>query len=314
MSGQHDTPILVLDADAAEIVAELEARRPGRYVAVGAPEQLDDSDAAICLGSPGFVLAAADRLTGLRWIQSTWAGVQPLLPLLRQREDLILTGVKGIFGPLMAEYVFGWIAALERRLFEYRRQQAERVWRPQRERSSAGRRMVVLGIGSIGRHLAAVAQAFGLEVVGVSRSGEPVAGIDRIYPVSAVLEAVADADYLVSVLPDTPDTRDIIDGRMLAALAPGAILLNVGRGTAVVDADLVEALESGSLAAAVLDVFREEPLPPTHPFWTTPNLHITPHMAAVTPASALVDVFLDNLARWQAGEPLRYRVDPERGY
>jgi phosphoglycerate dehydrogenase-like enzyme len=101
---------------------------------------------------------------------------------------------------------------------------------------------------------------------------------------------------------------------VLAALAPGAVLINVGRGTAVVDADVIRALEAGRLAAAVLDVFREEPLPPGHPFWITPNLYVTPHVAAVTPASALAELFLDNLARYEAGQPLAHRVDAERGY
>lgn len=314
MSDQGERRILVLDADASDIVAALEARRHGRYVAVTDAARLAADDAEICLGSPALVLAAADRLPRLRWIQSTWAGVQPLLPLLEQRPQLQLTGVKGIFGPLMAEYVFGWIAALERRLFDYRQQQQEGLWRQLPERPSAGRRMVVLGLGSIGRHIAAVAQVFGLVVAGVSRSGAPVAGVERVHPVAELERAVAGADYLVSVVPDVPATRDLIDARVLAALAPGAILINVGRGSALVDADVIAALGSGHLGAAVLDVFREEPLPATHPFWATPGVFITPHTAAVTPAGALAELFLANLARYEAGRPLEHSVDRERGY
>lgn len=307
-------PILVLDDDAPDIVAELEARRPGDYRAVSSPEQLDACDAEICLGSPGHVLAAASKLTSLRWVQSTWAGTAPLLPLLRERPELAVTGVKGIFGPLMAEYVFGWIAGLERRLFAYRDQQDQRLWRQLPERPSSGRRMVILGVGSIGQHLAAVAKAFGITVTGVSRSGDPVTGIEQVLPVHALLDAVAGADYLLSVLPETPETRDLIDAEVLSALAPAAVLINVGRGTAVVEADVVEALRDGTLSAAVLDVFREEPLPPQHPFWTTPNLYVTPHVAAVTPPAALAALFLDNLARFEVGEALAHRVDADRGY
>lgn len=314
MPSAKPEPILVLDADAADIVAELQARRPGSYLPVSRPEQLGSCDATICLGSPGHVVAAAAKLPSLRWVQSTWAGTAPLLPLIGERPELTVTGVKGIFGPLMAEYVFGWIAALERRLFDYRGQQGEGLWRQLPERPSAHRHMVVVGVGSIGRHLAGVASAFGLTVTGVSRSGEAVAGIERVFAVSALRAAVAGADYLVSVVPDTPETRDLIDAEVLAALAPGAVLINVGRGTAVVDADVIRALEAGRLAAAVLDVFREEPLPPGHPFWTTPNLYVTPHVAAVTQASALAELFLDNLARYEAGQPLAHRVDAERGY
>lgn len=307
-------PILVLDADAPDIVAELEVRRPGRYRAVQSPEQLEVCASTICLGSPGHVVAAAAKLAALRWVQSTWAGTAPLLPLLRERPELTVTGVKGIFGPLMAEYVFGWLAALERRLFDYRDQQRRKLWRQLSERPSTGRHMVILGVGSIGQYLAGVANAFGLTVTGVSRTGEPVAGIDRVFAVTALREAVAGADYLVSVVPDTPGTRDLIDAEVLSALAPAALLINVGRGSAVVDDDVIEALKTGTLSAAVLDVFREEPLPSQHPFWTTPNLHVTPHVAAVTPAAALAELFLDNLARFEEGQPLAHRVDAERGY
>ncbi|MCC5888016.1 MAG: D-2-hydroxyacid dehydrogenase [Gammaproteobacteria bacterium] len=307
-------PILVLDADAADIVAELQTRRPGQYLAVAHPDELVECGAEICLGSPGHVVTAAAKLKSLRWVQSTWAGTAPLLPLLGERPELVVTGVKGIFGPLMAEYVFGWIAALERRLFAYREQQARRIWRQLPERPSANRHMVILGVGSIGRHLAAMAGAFGLTVTGVSRSGAAVAGIERVFAVTALGEAVAGAHYLVSVLPDTPETRDLIDAEVLAGLAPGAVLINVGRGTGVVDADVIAALQTGVLSAAVLDVFREEPLPPEHPFWTTPNLYLTPHVAAVTPATALAELFLDNLARFEAGQPLAHRVDAQRGY
>jgi len=308
------SPILVFDADAVDIVAELEARRPGHYRAVSRPEQLGACESTICLGSPGHVVAAAAKLTSLRWVQSTWAGTAPLLPLLRARPELMVTGVKGIFGPLMAEYVFGWFAALERRLFDYRDQQQQGLWRQLPERPSAGRHMVILGVGSIGRHLAGVAKAFGLTVTGVSRTGEAAAGIERVVPVTALHEAVAGADYLVSVVPDTPATRDLIDADVLSALAPAAVFINVGRGSAVVEADVIEALVTGDLAAAVLDVFRDEPLPPQHPFWSTPNLYVTPHVAAVTPAAALAELFLDNLARFEAGQPLAHRVDAERGY
>ena len=315
----QDEPILVLDPDAAELVEALAARAPEaaeRFLACAAADALtaEGSRARICLGTPDAVRAAAERLPELRWIQSTWAGIRPLLPLLAERPELQLTGVKGIFGPLMSEYVFGWILALERRLFDYAAQQQAGIWRQLPLRRFSGRRLVVLGTGSIGRHIATVGGTLGLEVTGVSRSGRAVAGIDEVHPVARLAEAVLGADYLVSVVPDTADTRDLIDAGVLAALAPGALLVNVGRGSAVVDADLVAALTEGRLGAAVLDVFREEPLSVTHPFWTTPNLHLTPHVAAETLADDIAGLFLANLARWQAGEPLAHRVDPAHGY
>ena len=315
----RDEPILVLDPDAAELVAALRARAPAeaqRFLACPSPDALttDAALARICLGTPDAVRAAAERLPELRWIQSTWAGIRPLLPLLAERPELQLTGVKDIFGPLMSEYVFGWILALERRLFDYAVQQQAGVWRQLPLRRFCGRHLVVLGTGSIGHHIATVGGALGLTVSGVSRSGRAVVGIDEVHPVARLAEAVEGADYLVSVVPDTAETRNLIDRRVLAALAPGAVLVNVGRGSAVVDADLVAVLTEGRLGAAVLDVFREEPLPVTHPFWTTPNLHLTPHVAAETLADDIAGLFLTNLARWQAGDPLAHLVDPAHGY
>jgi phosphoglycerate dehydrogenase-like enzyme len=309
------SPILILDRDAA-VIARLLAEhteRPLLPVTDGLPEQsLEEIE--LCLGAPDRVAAHAARLPALRWVQSTWAGVGPLLPLARERPELVVTGVKGIFGPLMAEYVFGWLALLERGMLAHHAAQAERRWAPAPQRRLAGRRLVLLGLGSIGAHLAQVAGSFGIRVTGVSRSGLPVAGCEAVHPVDALETAVRGADYLVSVVPDTAETRGRIDGRVLGALAEGAILVNVGRGSVLVEEELLRCLREGPLRAAVLDVFREEPLPADHPFWTEPGVHVTPHVSAPTLPEDIAGLFLENLARWDAGEAPAHRVDPVRGY
>jgi phosphoglycerate dehydrogenase-like enzyme len=304
------------DGDAEALCAAL--------VAAGVPaERLLDLDRAgaddlaavtLCLARPDRIAARLPSLPRLAWIQSTWAGVGPLLPALEDDPAFVVTTPKGVFGALMAEYALGWITALERRLPEYRDQQAQRRWAPLPARSLEGRTLVLVGLGSIGRRVAAVAAAFGLHVRGVSRTGTPVDGIPEVWPASALRRAAEGADYLVSVVPETAQTRGLIDAAVLGALAPGAILVNGGRGSVLVESDLLDAVRSAHLGAAVLDVFEEEPLPTGHPFWTTPGIQVTPHVAAPSRPEDIAGAFLANLERWEAGEPLAGVVEAERGY
>jgi phosphoglycerate dehydrogenase-like enzyme len=310
-------PILILDEDAdaiasALVEAGLSPDRLGPVTGAPGPEH---ADTRIALAAPDRLVAHADALPALEWVQSSWAGIRPLLPLMEQRPELVVTGVKGVFGPLMAEYLFGWLAALERSLLDYPALQARRRWQPLPQRRMAGRRMTLIGLGSIGAHLARVARsAFDLRVTGVSRSGRPVKGIDRVFPVAELVQAAEGADYLVSVVPDTPATRGLIDAPVLATLAPDAILVNVGRGSVLDDAALIAALPQRRPRAAVLDVFREEPLPEEHPLWATPGVHVTPHVAATTLPADIARLFLANLERREAGQEPDGRVDPARGY
>lgn len=314
---ETDPPILILDEDADAIAAALVAAgvAADRLRPVSGAPGPRHRDLRIALAAPERMVAHADALPDLEWVQSTWAGIRPLLPLMAERPELLVTGVKGVFGPLMAEYLFGWLAALERGLLDYPALQARRRWQPLPQRRMAGRRMTLIGLGSIGAHLARVARdAFDLRVTGVSRSGRSVAGVEQVLPVERLVEAATGADYLVSVVPDTQATRGLIDAPVLAALAPDSILVNVGRGSVLVDDALIAALPERRPRAAVLDVFREEPLPEDDPLWTTAGVHVTPHVAATTLAGDIARLFLANLERWQAGQEPEGRIDPARGY
>lgn len=314
-STEDSTDILILEPAAQEIAEALRAHAPRLSLQlctdVPGPEH---AGAQLCLARPDLLARHAERLPALRWVQSTWAGIRPLLPLMAARPALRVTGVKGIFGPLMAEYVFGWLAMLERSALDYPELQRQRRWQPLPQRRMAGRRMTLIGTGSIGRHLAEVAAAFGIRVTGVSRSGAPVAGFEKVWCVEDRIAAAQDADYLVSVVPDTPATRDLIDAALLAALAPESILVNVGRGSAVDDAALIAGLAERRPRAAVLDVFRTEPLPGDDPLWSTPGVHLTPHVAATTLADDIAGLFLGNLRRWQRGDALDAVIDARREY
>ena len=307
-------PVLVQDDDGGQMLQAVRAAVDEPVIGYQGADPAQRAAATILLAWPAFVADVAATLPSLRWVQSMAAGVAPLLPWLETRPDIVVTGVRGVFGPLMAEYVLGWLCALERRLPEYLALQEQRGWARLPARSLRGRRMAVLGLGDIGRHVARVARSFGIHVVGVTRGGRSDAAADVVHPADRIVTAVAGADYLVSVLPDTVATRGLVDAEVLGALARDAIFVNVGRGTVLDDDALLAALATGALQAAVLDVFREEPLPAEHPFWTTPGVHVTPHVSAPSLPEDIAAVFAANLARWRRGRPLADVVDPARGY
>jgi len=210
---------------------------------------------------------------------------------------------------------------LMRRQQDYNRIVAERRWvRDLSIRSIRGCRATLLGTGDIGRETAARLRAFGPKtIVGVNRSGRDAGGaFDRTLPVSALDDVLSGTDLLVMSLPDTPETRGILDARRLALLPGDAFLVNVGRGSALDQAALAEQLRSGRLSGAALDVFAREPLPPEDALWDCPRLLITTHVAGNMTldytVDRIVEMFLEDLDNYCAGRPLAHRVDRQLGY
>ena len=281
------------------------------YADAAAAPSLERYD--IVLGEPSLIRGALPRLTALCWVQATWAGVEPLLdPTLRR--DYLLTNARGVFGALMSEYVFGYLLARERKIFEKRASQAEGRWDPEHPGTLHGKQIGLLGVGSIGAALARTAKHFGMRVKGYTRASEGCPDVDVYFHGGDTAEFAADLDYLVSIMPNTTATARLVDAAFLAALPSRAVFVNPGRGSVVDEAALADALQSGRLAAAVLDVFQQEPLPADHIFWRTPNVLITSHTAALSVPSDIAPVFIDNYRRLIAGQTLRYRVDFEAGY
>jgi phosphoglycerate dehydrogenase-like enzyme len=276
--------------------------------------QLSESAAAcdLVFGEPALIAPALSRLPAVRWIQSTWAGVEPLLnPALRR--DYLLTNARGVFGAQMSEYVFGYMLAHERLMFAKRDAQREGRWDPSPPGSLRGKQIGLLGVGTIGAALARTAKHFGMRVKGYTRSSEASGDVDAYYHGDTVAFA-RDLDYLVSIMPNTNATRHLVDRALLDALPPRAVFINPGRGSSVDEAALGAALADGRLAGAVLDVFQTEPLPADHPFWRLSNVIITSHTAALSAPPDIAPLFVDNYRRLVAGEPLQYRVSFEDGY
>lgn len=266
----------------------------------------------LALGEPTLIRAALPRLPGLRWAQSTWAGVEPLLDACLRR-DYLLTNARGVFGSLMAEYVFGYLLFHERKILQ--RLQAQRAgrWDDSQTGVLRGKTLGLLGVGSIGCCLAATARHFGMQVRGFTRADETCPHVD-VYSHRDLLSFVDGLDYLVNSLPDTPATRRLVDAAVLDRLPAHALFINAGRGSVVDEAALAGALSAGKIAGAVLDVYEQEPLPPDHIFWQTPNLLVTFHTAAPSFPEDIVGVFIENYRLLLDGQPLRYQVDFDKGY
>ena len=267
----------------------------------------------IVFGEPALVRGLLPELPALRWVQLTWAGAEALLdPSLRR--DYRLTNARGVFGPLMSEYVFTYLLLHERKvLLRYAAQQQGR-WEPSITGTLRGKTIGLLGVGTIGAHIAATAKHFGMRVHGYTRRSEACPQVDAYFHGTDLERFASGLDYLVSVLPGTPTTRRIIDAALLRALPKHALLINAGRGSTLDEAALADALQQGRLAGAVLDVFEQEPLPPDHFFWRTPNLLITSHTAAPSFPQEITALFSENYKRYIKGERLLHIVDFEEGY
>jgi phosphoglycerate dehydrogenase-like enzyme len=311
--------LLILSRFARDYHALFDAAHLPDLAIVSATDPAAVADAStfdLAFGEPALLRTVMPSLSAVRWIQSTWAGVEPLLdPALRR--DYTLTNARGVFGPQMSEYVFAYLLAHERHIFEKRAAQQEGRWDPAPPSRLRGKQLGLLGVGTIGAALAATAKHFGMRVKGYTRASEDSADVDEYFhgALADVASAFASGlDYLICVMPDTAATRRIVDAALLRALPPRAVFVNPGRGGVVDEPALAAALQEGRLAGAVLDVFEEEPLPADHVLWRTPNVIITSHTAALTVPRDIAAVFADNYARLLRGDALRCRVDFERGY
>jgi phosphoglycerate dehydrogenase-like enzyme len=305
--------IVVLSARADELAAALEGCYPGdttlRFFTDASALDAAALEAEVALGAPDVLAPALARMPRLRWVQSTWAGITPFLAV--PRRDYLLTGVKGIFGASMSEYLLGWVLALERRIIDHA---SAASWNPRLDRGLSGLRLGIAGVGSIGAEVARRCAPFFAEVRGLNSDGRAVDGCSRCFANRDRLAFAAGLDVLALILPDTAATDGLADGKLLAQLAPGAIVINGGRANALDLPAALAALESRQLSALVLDVFAREPLADDDALWSTPGVYVTSHTAAPTGIDAIAAVFLDNLRRYRQGEELLGVIDFERGY
>ena len=271
------------------------------------------ADCPVWLGQPDLMATLLRQGHKPQWLQSTWAGITPLLADGLKR-DYRLSRAVGIFGQVMAEYVLTYMLGHEREVIARLLSQVERKWDNRTGRSLVGRKVLIVGAGDIGQSVAQFLVPFGVELYAIASTAREQAPFREVATLSDLPRLVGQMDYVVNLLPNTPQTHDLYDAELFALFNPEAVFINAGRGVAVVDADLVEALRVGHLAGAIIDVCRQEPLPAKHPFWTAWGLLLTGHSSAPTSPSLMVQLFVDNLRAFQADEALRGEVDFARGY
>ena len=276
-------------------------------------------DYEVLFGHP--VPALLRQASQLKWLCSDYAGVEKYLDdAVWPRPDCLLSNASGAYGPTISEHILMVLLMLLRRMPEYQADLCQRQWTFHTPiRSIIGSHVVMLGTGDIGSHTARRLKALGASVTGVCRSGrskEPA--FDRVVPIQELDSVLPSTDALVMALPSTPETEGVLSRERIALLPERAYVVNVGRGSAIDQNALVEALMQRKLAGAALDVMTPEPLPADDPLWDCPNTIITPHVSGTMSLGLTcdidVDMFCADLARYAAGEPLANLVDRIRGY
>lgn len=296
------------EADALSFAARARSDLPGIPLLAtnDRAEALRHLDAAEAIIGHHFqfdeaMLTAAPRL---RWIQSLTTGTDAILKLRSLRPQVTVTSTRGMHGPQMSELVFLQMLALCRDFPQMQRNQTAHLWQRWPQPLLWGKTIVIVGVGAIAEALAPRCKAFGMTVYGVSGTPRVTPGFDKVFARTQLHQGAALADFLVLIVPHSPQTEKLIDASVLEAMKPSAFLINVARGGVLDEDALVRALHARRLAGAALDVFREQPLPPAHPLWQEERIIITPLVGGMS------DIYLDqaypvvrlNLERFLAGE------------
>jgi phosphoglycerate dehydrogenase-like enzyme len=332
LSDEHVAAIRATD-DRLDVVHEPELLAPTRFASdhplpsldgAGVRERwealLDEAEVLFDFGPLELAPTLASR-PNLRWIQATSAGVGKLAERVGLTESSVaVTTASGVHARPLAEFALLGMLMFGKDALRLGRDQREHRWERFAGEEVAGKTVCVVGLGKIGREVARLARALDARVVGTVRElGDRVPGdlgVERLEPTERLDELLPETDVLVLAVPHTALTHRLIDARRLALLKPGAILVNVARGDVVDEAALIEALQSGQLRGAALDVFEHEPLPTESPLWDLPNVFVSPHSASTVAAEngRIVELFQENIRRYLEGRPLLNLLDKEQLY
>ena len=276
-------------------------------------EQLARTEVLMAYTVPPGMLPAMPKL---RWAQAMTAGVEGWLALPDLPKALPLTCARGTHEESMPENILGAIFHVAKPYSAAVENQKRGKWVQTVAQPLTGKTLGILGLGAIGQRVARVAAALGMRVIGTRRRPEPMADVAEVLPAERTPEVLARSDFVLLLLPATPATESIMNAERLAMMKPGAWLLNFGRGQLVNDDDLVAAVKARKIAGAVLDVFRQEPLPENHAFWSTEGIIVLPHIGGPHPQRDrfVARLFAENLGRFLDGKPLKELVDRTAGY
>lgn len=276
-------------------------------------EQMARTEVLMAFGAPPGLLPAMPRL---RWAQALTAGVEGWFALPDLPAGLTLTCARGTHRESMPENILGALFHVAKPYALAAQNQRQGRWVPTMAQPLGGKTLGILGLGAIGQEVARLAAALGLRVIGTRRKPAPLPHVAEVLPPERTAEVLAQSDFVLLLLPATPQTDNFINAERLALMKPGSWLLNFGRGHLINDTDLIAAVAQKTIAGAVLDVFRQEPLPADHPFWRTEGILVLPHIGGPHPQRdrIVAGLFVENLGRFLAGQPLKEVVDRKAGY
>jgi len=302
----------------AEAVQKFESAFPERKIrAINDKADLEASmgeiEVVFVFRPPRGVWSGAKRL---RLIQTIGAGVDAVLPAPDLPPRVRITNARGVHGDQMSEHAMAMMLTFAKQLPEALANQRARRWHFFVPGALAGKTCSIMGMGTIGQAVAERAKQFGMRVIGTQRRPKPTPHADEILPPEQIQRALQQADYLVVILPKTPQTQNLLDAEVLANLHADAVLINISRGGIVNETAVADMLKSGRLRGAALDVFEEEPLPETSDLWMISNLIVTPHMGGLVPdyLDRVLKIFIDNIRCLEDGKPLINEIDRARGY
>ena len=317
--------ILVLGNPAARHLALLDRLPADTHIVAGETEAafsdaVSGAQVVLLAGDHGKLLRSLwPGLKRLQWIHCMWAGLESVVFPELVESPVVLTNGRGVFARSLSEFALAGMLHFAKNLSRMKSQQSRAVWEAFEIEELHSRTLGIVGYGAIGRAAAERARAFDMRILALRRHPEKCAGdplMDQAYPPDQLNALLAASDYVLVAVPLTPETRGLIGEKAFAAMRPNTVLINVGRGPVVEEAQLVRALQEGRIRGAVLDVFDQEPLPAGHPFWSMENVLLSPHTSDHTDTwlQDATELFIENYRRFATGEPLLNVADKRLGY
>lgn len=276
-------------------------------------DQLARTEAMMAMGVPAGLLPSMKKL---RWAQAMSAGVEHWFALPDMPRELTLTCARGTHTESMPENIMAGLFYVAKPYATAVANQKQSKWVPTVPQPLTGKTLGILGLGAIGAEVARMAKAFSMRVIGTKRRVEKVANVDEVFGAQDSRKVIEQSDFLLLLLPATPETENFINAERLSWMKPTSWVLNFGRGHLIKDDDLIAAAKAKKIAGAVLDVFRQEPLPAEHPFWTAEGIVVLPHIGGPHPYRDrfVAKLFVENLGLFLEGKPLKSLVDRSAGY
>ena len=298
------------DSDLKQIIS---SDLPGVSITCGEPKKIL-KDVIMAIGIKDFDKNILKKLPNLRLIQKVGAGVENMLSNYNMPKHIKICRMSSeMQAKEMAEYCLAEVLAYQRNIREYFNNQSLKMWKQRQPLIVKDKSVSILGLGLIGMEIAQILQNFGFTVFGWSRTVKPQLNFKNYNGINGLIAVVSKADYVISVLPETNETKNLLSLSILRKFKPGSVLINVGRGSVINEEGLIKVLSEGILGGATLDVFQQEPLPKEHPFWTHPKIVITPHVSGWNVEDAIETIPL-NYYRLIKNEPLLLEIDQKRGY